>query len=269
MSAAGANPITPRLSSTLSNSTDHWDRGRPARNERRRREQVFLQESKTKDERVTLRAKDADQYHQNMGLFNDPHQNELRNVGWHSRGYLPHFDGIAIPQFITIHLADAIPKKVIDRWREELKSLRYEEERILLQRRIERYLDVGYAEALLKHANVATMVQNSLLKFDGDRYRLFAWVVMPNHVHTLMTRFAGFELKNIFHSLKSYTAHEANKMLHRSGQFWLEDYFDRYIRNAEQFQKTVQYIENNPVKARLCKKASDWPFSSAGFKKSL
>ena len=164
-----------------------------------------------------------------MGLFDDPHRDELRSAGWHSRGYLPHFDGIATPQFITINLADAIPRKVIDRWREELRS--------------------------------------SLFKFDSVRYRLFAWVVMPNHVHTLMTRFEGYELKDIFHSLKSYAAHEANKMLHRSGQFWLEDYFDRYIRDAEHFQKTVRYIENNPVKARLCKKPSDWPFSSAWFKK--
>jgi len=203
-----------------------------------------------------------------MGLFDDPHQDELRRAGWHSRGYLPHFDGIATPQFITIHLADAIPNKVIDRWHEELRSLKYQEERVLLQRRVERYLDLGYGKALLKHANVATMVQDSLLKFDVERYRLFAWVVMPNHVHTLMTRFEGYELKDIFHSLESYTAHEANKMLHRSSHFWLEDYFDRYIRNAEHFERTVRYIENNPVKARLCGKASDWPIGSAWFKKS-
>jgi putative DNA methylase len=82
-----------------------------------------------------------------------------------------------------------------------------------------------------------------------------------------MTRFENHELETIFHSLKSYTAHEANRILHRSGQFWLPDYFDRYIRDDEHFRRTVQYIENNPVKARLCKKASDWRFSSAWFKK--
>ncbi len=202
-----------------------------------------------------------------MGLFNDPHQKDLRSAGWHSRGYLPHFDGTAIPQFITIHLADSIPQKVIKRWQEELKSLKYEQERILVQRRIEKYLDQGYGEAYLKHTSVATMVQGSLLKFDGTRYRLLAWVVMPNHVHSLMTRVDNCELKDILHSLKSYTAHEANKMLHRRGQFWMEDYFDRYIRNQEHFRKTVQYIENNPVKAHRCKKPSDWPFSSAWFKK--
>jgi REP element-mobilizing transposase RayT len=203
-----------------------------------------------------------------MGLFDDRHQKELRAAGWHSRGYLPHFDGIAIPQFITIHLADSIPRKVIHRWKQELKSLKYEQERILLQRRIEKYLDQGYGEALLKDMRVATMVQNSLLKFDGTRYRLFAWVVMPNHVHSLLTRFENLELKDILHSIKSYTSHEANKILGRTGQFWMEDYFDRYMRNQQHFRKTVQYIENNPVKARLCKKPSDWPFSSAWFKKA-
>jgi REP element-mobilizing transposase RayT len=202
-----------------------------------------------------------------MPLFDDPHQMELREAGWHSRGYLPHFDGRAIPQFLTFHLADSIPKKVIRRWREELKSLKYEQERIALQRRIEKYLDQGYGEAFLKLPQVARMVQDSLLKFDGIRYRLFAWVVMPNHVHSLLTRFEQYELSDILHSLKSFTSHEANKLLHRRGQFWIEDYFDRYIRNQEHFEKTVKYIESNPVKAGLCLKAEDWPYSSAWFKK--
>ena len=111
------------------------------------------------------------------------------------------------------------------------------------------------------------MVQKSLLKFDGLRYRLFAWVVMPNHVHSLMTRFEEFELKDLLHSLKSYTAHEANKILHSEGKFWIADYFDRYIRNEKHFYKTIEYIENNPVKAGLWARPSDWPFSSAWFRK--
>ena len=202
-----------------------------------------------------------------MPLFDDAHQRELRLAGWHSRGYLPHFDGRAMPQFITFHLADSVPLKVIQRWREELKSLKYEQERILLQKRIERYLDHGYGEALLKVPQVARMVQDSLLKFDGIRYHLFAWVVMPNHVHSLMTRFEEYELSDILHSLKSFSAHEANNLLGRTGQFWIEDYFDRYIRNEEHFEKTVKYIENNPVKAGLCLEPEDWPYSSAWFKK--
>ena len=202
-----------------------------------------------------------------MALFDDRHQKELQEAGWHSRGYLPHFDGRAMPQFLTFHLADSIPQKVIRGWRQELKSLKYEQERVLLQRRIEKYLDQGYGEAFLKIDRVARIVQDSLLKFDGVRYRLFSWVVMPNHVHSLLTRFEQYELSDILHSLKSFTAHEANKMLGRAGQFWIEDYFDRYIRNQEHFERTVKYIENNPVKAGLCRRAEDWPYSSAWFKK--
>lgn len=137
----------------------------------------------------------------------------------------------------------------------------------MLQRRIERYLDQGYGEAFLKVPEVAKMVQDSLLKFDGSRYRLYSWVVMPNHVHCLMTRSEEYELSDILHSLKSFTSHEANKILNRHGQFWIEDYFDRYIRDQQHFERTVQYIENNPVKAGLCREPGDWPYSSAWFKK--
>jgi putative DNA methylase len=202
-----------------------------------------------------------------VSLYDDRHQSTLRTAGWRSRGYLPHFDGITLPQFVTCHLADSLPTKVIDRWKQEFKHLKYEHEQILLQRRIEKYLDQGYGQASLKVPQVAEMVQNSLLKFDGTRYRLFAWVVMPNHVHSLLTRSETFELEKLFHSIKSYTAHEANKILGRQGEFWMEEYFDRYIRNEHHFRKTVEYIENNPVKAKLCEKPSDWPYSSAFFKK--
>jgi REP element-mobilizing transposase RayT len=134
-------------------------------------------------------------------------------------------------------------------------------------RRVEKYLDQGYGQCFLKNTQVASMVQNSLLKFDGLRYRLFAWVVMPNHVHSLMTRFEDYELKDLLHSHKSFTAHEANKILQRTGKFWIDDYFDRYTRNEKHFYKTIEYIENNPVKAGLCEKPSDWPFSSARWRK--
>jgi REP element-mobilizing transposase RayT len=162
-----------------------------------------------------------------MPLFSDTHQSELREAGWHSRGYLPHFDGRAMPQFITFHLSDSLPEKVLQRWQEELKSLSYKQERIILQRRIERYLDQGYGEAFLKVPEVARMVQNSPLKFDGSRYHLYSWVVIPNHVHCLMTRFQEYEVSDILHSIKSFTAHEANKILNRGGQVWIEEYFDR------------------------------------------
>jgi REP element-mobilizing transposase RayT len=192
---------------------------------------------------------------------------KFRPEGWHSRGYIPHYDAGQTPQFLTFRLADSVPALVIDRWRAELEQENDERRDRLLRRRIENYLDQGYGACYLRVPSVARMVQNSLLHFDDERYRLSAWVVMPNHVHVLLTPFEGFELSEIVHSIKSYTAHEANKILRRTGEFWQEECFDRLIRNGEHFRSVMSYIEKNPVKARLCREASDWPFSSAWFRK--
>ncbi len=79
-----------------------------------------------------------------MPLYGDRNQRLLSEAGWHSRRYLPHFDGRALPQFITFHLADSLPRSVLERWQEELKTLKSEQQKIVLQPRIERYLDQGY-----------------------------------------------------------------------------------------------------------------------------
>jgi len=186
--------------------------------------------------------------------------------GWHSRGYLPHFDGGEIPQFITFRLGDSMPQAVLQKWRTELGRESGIDVEAALRRRIEAYLDQGYGECHLSHPNIAESVQDSILFFDRDRYRLFAWVVMPNHVHLLITPCQGHALSRILQSLKGYTANEVNKLLGREGQLWQRESFDRYIRDGDHFAKVVEYIENNPVKARLCKSPEDWPFSSAWFR---
>jgi REP element-mobilizing transposase RayT len=135
-----------------------------------------------------------------------------------------------------------------------------------MQQRIDRYLDQGYGNSFLRDPRIAKLVQDSMLKYDGVRYHLFAWCVMPNHEHSLMQRFDNSELETIMQAHKSYTAHEANKLLNRKGQFCVAEYFDREIRSEEHFYNALRYIENNPVKARLCAKPSDWPYSSARFR---
>ena len=191
---------------------------------------------------------------------------ELKEAGWHGRGYLPHFDGGEIAQTITLHLADSLPQAVLERWRRELSAESATNPDTVLRRRIEYYLGQGYESCALKDARVATMAQKSLLHFDGERYWLSAWVVMPNHLHMLLMPNAHWSLSEIMKSFKSYTSHEANRILSQHGQFWIEDYFDRYIRDEKHFVSAIAYIENNPVKARLCKKPEDWPFSSARFR---
>jgi REP element-mobilizing transposase RayT len=109
-------------------------------------------------------------------------------------------------------------------------------------------------------------VENALLFFDGERYRMHAWVVMPNHVHALFTPLNGLGLAEILRSWKSFTSKEANKLLGQTGHFWQCEYFDRFIRDAEHFDNVVRYIESNPVKAGLCHSPDDWPFGSARLK---
>ena len=82
----------------------------------------------------------------------------------------------------------------------------------------------------------------------------------------LLTPDRKWSLSRIMKSFKSYTAHRANKILGKQGQFWMKDYFDRYVRNETHFASAITYIENNPVKARLCEKPGDWKFTSARFR---
>ena len=62
-------------------------------------------------------------------------------------------------------------------------------------------------------------------------------------------------------SIKGYTARKANKVLGRSGSFWEHESYDRWARDAEELQRMVLYIANNPVKAGLVESWRDWPWS--------
>jgi putative transposase len=174
--------------------------------------------------------------------------------GWHSRGYLPHFDSPEIVQHLVLRVADSLPVATIEALPEESR-LRFQS--------FDDALDLGHGAAPLRRADLAAIVESAMLHFDGDRYRLAAWSVMPNHVHALLAQAEGFPLDGIVHSWKSFTAHEINRMSARNGQFWAADYFDRFIRDETHFHRTIDYIEQNPVKAGLAAEAADWRFSSA------
>ena len=186
---------------------------------------------------------------------------------WHGRGYLPHLDQPEIIQCITFRLADSVPADVIAAWKSELaltgEEVASDPRCVPLREKIERYAGQGHGACWLQDARIAGQVEKALLHFDGVRYRLLSWVIMPNHVHALIETKPGFPLEGVVHSWKSYTSKQINKILGRSGRVWEADYFDRYIRDANHFSAVVDYIEKNPVKAGLVDKARDWPWSSA------
>jgi len=189
------------------------------------------------------------------------------NWGWYDRGYIPHFDAGQVSQFFTFRLFDSLPQSVIQKWREETAHGR-EGGKVLFRKNVEKYLDGGYGSCFLRDRRVAEIVENSLLFHHDRKYNLHAWVIMPNHIHFLATPLGDVELRQIAHALKSFTAHEANKLLNRNGQFWQHEPFDRYIRNRKHFVSVIEYIESNPVKAGLCKWPEDWRHSSAFHKAS-
>ncbi|MDD4025348.1 MAG: helicase-related protein [Kiritimatiellae bacterium] len=117
---------------------------------------------------------------------------------------------------------------------------------------------------VLRAPAIAGIVRDALCHFDGQRYHLHAWCVMPNHVHAVVTPWGEHTLSAILHSWKSYTAHLINKRLRTHGEVWERESFDHLIRSADALGRFVNYVENNPVEAGLCTRPDQWEFSSCG-----
>ena len=177
--------------------------------------------------------------------------------GWHSRGYLPHFDSAETTRFITFRLADSLPRAVAEELAKHSDSLARTDER----------LDECLGQCWLRKPEIAKIVQDALLHFDGGRYRLLGWCIMPNHVHAVAEMREGHGLGTVVQAWKSFTAKEANRALGRSGPFWHKDYFDRFIRDGAHLERTLEYVDVNPVKAGLANRPEEWGFSSARFRK--
>jgi hypothetical protein len=116
---------------------------------------------------------------------------------WHSRGYLPHFESSEATQHVTFHLADSLPQAALLHLEAELKVLPAEKRDVERRKRLEGWIDAGHGTCVLLKPDIAEMVQVSLLTFDLQRYRLLAWVVMPNHVHVLFQPIGGWTVAKI------------------------------------------------------------------------
>jgi REP element-mobilizing transposase RayT len=184
----------------------------------------------------------------------DEHHSAMRR-GWHNRGYLSHLDSDALVQHVVFRLADSLPRHIV----KTLALLDRPEQR----KRVDALLDAGHGAMVLRKPEIATIVRDALKHFDGERYALHAWCVMPNPVHVAFAPIDPHELSTIIWSWKSFTAKAINRALDREGPIWAPDYYDRYVRGDAHYAATLSYIENNPVKAGLCSTPSEWPYSSA------
>ncbi len=101
--------------------------------------------------------------------------------------------------------------------------------------------------------------------WSGERYDLWQVVVMPDHVHLLLSPLQKHDgsywtLSEILHTAKSYSANQINKILGRSGSLWQDERFDHLIRNPASFEEKWHYIRQNPCKAGLVLRPDDYPW---------
>ncbi|MEX2579141.1 MAG: class I tRNA ligase family protein [Verrucomicrobiales bacterium] len=186
---------------------------------------------------------------------------------------LPHWTQEGATYAITFPLADSVPKRVLDQWRQERDGIlaRAKEQdreltraeamelRELHSERVEAFLDQGRGECVLEDAAAAAAVEEALRFFDGERYRLIAWCVMPNHVHAVVQPMEGNSLESVLHSWKSFTANSVNKALGRSGKLWQDESYDHLIRDEDDLRNQVSYVLRNPEVAGL----GDWKWVGA------
>lgn len=144
-----------------------------------------------------------------------------------------------------------------------LESLPTIQREVQLRKLYEKYMDAGHGSCVLRDMTIGSMVESAILHCDAERYFLHAWVVMPNHVHVVYSPAEKWTMSAVVGGWKSFTGKEANRILGRTGRFWQENYFDRFIRDEDHFARAVEYVEQNPVTAGLCALATDWPLSSA------
>jgi REP element-mobilizing transposase RayT len=208
------------------------------------------------------------------------------------RRNLPHWHPPGSAIFVTCQLHGSLPERVIEHSRETQRLLKREintagqcaeqiaELKIKHHKKLFAKIDVILDKAesgprWLGQTEIADLVEDALLRRYAELYKLWAYVVMVNHLHLLLrpkqvitTREGSassfVRLSSITQRIKGYTAREANLILGRTGEpFWQQESFDHWPRDEGEFFRIISYIENNPVKAGLVQRAEEWPWSSA------
>ena len=191
------------------------------------------------------------------------------------RGRLPHWEKDAGLYFITFRLADSLPKPVLEMIAERQRILMATKQsgahllpsqEVLVAEfspaELEEYFDRGAGACCLRDARIGELMANALRFWEGKRYRLLAWCVMPNHVHVVCRLLPGQELSEVLQGWKSFTARKANVILGRRGAFWQREYYDRLIRDGDELRRAVRYVVSNPDRAAL--KGWKWVWSAGG-----
>ncbi|HVX60322.1 MAG TPA: transposase [Pirellulales bacterium] len=187
---------------------------------------------------------------------------------------LPHWSQPGAVAFITWRTLDSMPAAVVEQWiadrdrwlmahaidpaRRNWREKLYQLDRRLVNAFLETFrnrwhdaLDDCHGSCVLRTPELADIVANSLRHFDGNRYLMLDFVVMPNHVHLLAAFPDEDSMLAQCESWKHYTATQINGRLKQRGRFWQQDGFDHLVRSEDQLEHLRRYIAENPQKARL------------------
>lgn len=190
------------------------------------------------------------------------------------RGNLPHWSQDGTVVFITCRTADSLPRHLVEQWiterntwlrthgistgepawKRQLRALPPEllaEFHDQFTHRWHDHLDDCHGKYLLRRSDCSSALETALHHFDGDRYRLHSFVIMPNHVQILATFPNRADMLRQCRSWKQFTAAKIHHLTGGSGRFWRQDSFDHLVRHEAQFRRLVRYLNENPVKARL------------------
>ncbi len=206
---------------------------------------------------------------------------------------LPHIQPSNASYFVTYRLAGSIPKTKLvelqiekENFERELRTFKDIVEMENLRQNFHRYYFKKYDDTLdaiksgpdwLKDPRLASLVADSIKYFDGIRYKLFAYCVMPNHVHQVfylnddhVSKMKNLKDHNtdkfypvtkILESIKKYTSRRANIILNRKGSFWERESYDHVVRGNQSLVRIVKYVLNNPVKAGLVELPEKWQWN--------
>ena len=195
---------------------------------------------------------------------------ESGEVRIYYHGILPHWRQTGCTYFVTYRLADSLPLPVVrefehernqwllhrgidpihlkggaNSWKRTIGRLSKSDQRLYertMATKLNQHLDAGHGSCILKQADLAKVVADSLTFFHQHRVITGDYVVMPNHVHALMRPMSGFELENILQAIKSYTATKINQKLGVSGPFWMRESYDHLVRDQAQLEAFQKYI---------------------------
>ncbi len=204
------------------------------------------------------------------------------------RRRLPHWDVPGATYFVTACLDGSIPAQGLLEIAEYRKSLEqrprpdtmseedWQHHRSkLVFRLMDEWMDDRPAVRHLEQPALAEIVTNALRHFDGDRYELNAFVVMPSHFHWVFrplerwVESLGVDAdrrtprERIMQSVKRFAANQCNQLLGQTGRFWQGESYDHWVRDEDELERIIDYVELNPVKGRLAVTRESYEYSSA------